>query len=74
MPKNRKKKSNRQNSTTPIAAAPRNPYSDHPLMKKGGIHKKSKSAERSQTRRETKQLARDWSFLFVKILLMFPRN
>ena len=38
-----------------------NPYSNHPLMRKGGVHQKSKSAERFQTRRETKRLARDWS-------------
>ncbi|PHS16862.1 MAG: hypothetical protein COA86_11410 [Kangiella sp.] len=41
--------------------APRNPYANHPLMRKSAVHEKSKSAERSKTRRETKQLARDWS-------------
>ena len=39
--------------------APRNPYAKHPLMSKGGVHKKSKSAIRAATRRETKRLARD---------------
>ena len=42
--------------------APRNPYANHPLMRKGGVHEKSKSALRAETRRETKRLARDWSF------------
>ena len=41
--------------------APRNPYANHPLMRKNAVHEKSKSAKRSKTRRETKQLARDWS-------------
>jgi len=54
-----KKKRNRQ--LAPIATAPRNPYANHPMMRKGGVHQKSKSAERSQTRREVKQMARDWS-------------
>ncbi|WP_196140765.1 hypothetical protein [Aliikangiella sp. G2MR2-5] len=45
-----------------IESRPRNPFSDHPLMRKGGVHQKSKSAERSKARRETKRLARDWSF------------
>jgi len=61
MPKSKKKR-NRQVNT--IAVAPRNPYTNHPLMRKGGVHQKSKSAERSQTRREVKQMARDWSKIF----------
>jgi len=63
MPKGKKKR-NRQ--MTSIAVAPRNPYTNHPLMRKGGVHQKSKSAERSQTRREVKQMARDWSKLSSK--------
>ncbi len=41
--------------------APRNPYANHPLMRRSAVHEKFKSAERSKTRREIKQLARDWS-------------
>jgi len=65
MPK-QKKKRNRQ--TTQISQAPRNPYTNHPLMTKGGVHQKSKSAERSQARREVKQMARDWSSLLISII------
>ncbi len=41
------------------AQKPRNPYADHPLMGKGGVHQKSKSALRAAARRELKQLTRD---------------
>ncbi len=63
MSKSKKKKSRNRNRriATPILIAPRNPYSDHPLMRKGGVHQSSKSAERSKIRREIKQLTRDWS-------------
>lgn len=45
--------------TTSQIVVPRNPLVNHPLMRKGGIHQKSKSALRSTVRRETKQLVRD---------------
>lgn len=61
MPKQKKKNTATPNSVTTVHVVPRNPFSDHPLMRKGGVHQKTKSAERSQTRRETKRLARDWS-------------
>lgn len=63
------------NSATQISVAPvapRNPYANHPLMRKSAVHEKSKSAERSKTRRETKQLARDWSgFNMAPLVLRF---
>ncbi len=49
--------------------APRNPFAHHPLMLKGGVHEKSKSAQRAETRRETKRLARDWSSFLYKLVL-----
>ena len=51
--------------------APRNPFANHPLMRKSAVHVKSKSAKRSKTRRETKQLARDWSANLLNYLLKF---
>jgi len=45
--------------------APRNPFSDHPLMRKGGVHEKSKKAKRASARRETKQLVRDWRSICI---------
>ena len=61
-----KKYSAMQITIAPVS--PRNPYATHPLMKKSAVHVKSKSSERSKTRRETKQLARDWSS-FIKLPL-----
>ncbi len=33
-----------------------NPIANHPLMRKGGIHRKSRSSKRQKQRRETHQL------------------
>ena len=46
-------------NVTTQTVVPRNPYANHPLMRKGGVHEKSKSALRAETRRETMRLARD---------------
>lgn len=59
MSKNRKNKTQKKSPT--LLKAPRNSFAISPLMKKGGVHQKSKSAERSKIRRETKKQARDWS-------------
>jgi len=79
------KRSKKRMSVTPIAndninqsamqitiapVAPRNPYANHPLMRKSAVHEKSKSAERSKTRSETKQLARDWSKPYISLFHM----
>ena len=56
MPKRRK--NNHSNSVT---VAPRNPFSQHPLMRRGGVHQKSNSAKRAADRRETRRQSRDWS-------------
>ena len=59
---------NQNNSAIQISiapVAPRNPYANHPLMRKSAVHEKSKSADRSKIRREIKQLARDWSSYFI---------
>ena len=55
MPIRKKNKATSPNSVTMAQEAPRNPFSNHPLMRKGGVHRKSKSAERSQSRRETRE-------------------
>jgi len=58
MPKHKKNK-----ATTIVVppSTPRNPYAQHPLMRKGGVHQKSKSAIRTQARREVRKMSRDWS-------------
>ncbi len=38
----------------------RNPYAHHPIMRKGGVHEKSKSAKRAATKRDTRQKASEW--------------
>ena len=64
MTKKKKRRSQLTTIATTQTVAPRNPFSHHPLMRKGGVHEKTKSAQRAETRRETKKLARDWSFCF----------
>jgi len=63
MPK-RKKRSTPNNADVNRIIAPRNPYANHPLMRKGGAHEPSKKAKRASVRRETKQLVRDWQSFF----------
>jgi hypothetical protein len=49
-----------------LTVAPRNPYANHPKMRKGGaVHQKSTSALRTATRRETKRQSRDWSYFLT---------
>ena len=51
--------------TTPFSAAtmsamaskPRNPVARAPLLRKGGVHRKSRSAERMKSKRELKEEA-----------------
>ncbi len=66
-------KNNSAMQITIAPVAPRNPYANHPLMRKSAVHEKSKSAKRSKTRRETKQLARDWSVFITAHLISFLR-
>ena len=54
-----------------VQNTPRNPFANHPLMKKGGAHQKSKTAERTKARRETQRLARDWSDSFFTLSIIF---
>jgi len=63
MAKHRQKISKATN-TVHNRSAPRNPYADHPLMSKGGVHEKPKKTQRSSVRRETEQLVRDWMSIF----------
>jgi hypothetical protein len=65
MPKRRKHRTPANNGSVQQVSAPRNPFADHPLMRKGGVHEKSKKTLRASIRRETKQLVRDYIvFLF----------
>ena len=42
-----------------MARKPRNPVARSPLLRKGGVHRKSRSAERMQSKRELKEEAED---------------
>ena len=39
---------------------PRNFHACHPIMRKGGVHEKTKGAQRAAARRETRQKASEW--------------
>ena len=39
---------------------PRNPVARSPLLRKGGVHEKSRSSERSDTKRDLEDKAADW--------------
>ena len=62
-----KKRRSKKKMPPSLNTAPRNPYVNHPLMQKGGVHQKSKSANRAAARREVKQLARDWPSYFYSL-------
>lgn len=38
----------------------RNGHAFHPIMAKGGVHEKSKSAQRAAARQQTNRKAREW--------------
>ena len=40
-----------------MARKPRNPVARSPLLRKGGVHRKSRSAERMKSKRELKEEA-----------------
>ncbi len=42
-----------------MARKPRNPVARSPLLRKGGAHRKSRSAERMRSKRELKEEAED---------------
>ena len=42
-----------------MASKPRNPVARSPLLRKGGVHRKSRSAERMQSRRNLKDEVED---------------
>ena len=56
----------------PKQQAPRNFHACHPIMRKGGVHEKSKGAKRAAGKRETQRKASEWlarsSMLIVRIL------
>lgn len=39
---------------------PRNFHACHPIMRKGGVHEKSKSAIRAASKRETRRKTSEW--------------
>jgi len=59
MAKKRRRKSRNQDTLPTVQAAPRNPLALNPLMRRGGAHQQSKSAQRAAARREVSRLARD---------------
>ena len=48
---------------------PRNFHACHPIMRKGGVHEKSKSAKRAAAKRETHRKVGEW--LGRSIILLF---
>ncbi len=52
----------------------RNPYYNHPMMRKGGVHQKSKSALRATARREIRKLTRGCDTnVFHELSALFER-
>lgn len=39
---------------------PRNFHACHPIMRKGGVHEKTKGAKRAAVKRETRRKASEW--------------
>ena len=39
---------------------PRNPVARSPILRRGGVHQRSRTAERQQARAQTRELAEDW--------------
>ena len=66
MPK--RQKTNNGQSVTVI---PRNAIALNPLMRRGGVHRKSNSAKRAADRREIRRQSRDWSSFFDLIRGLF---
>ena len=48
------KKRSKKKSKVTLITAPRNPFADHPLMKKGEVHQQSKSAKKPIINKEKK--------------------
>ncbi|TQV77525.1 hypothetical protein FLL45_06165 [Aliikangiella marina] len=66
MAKSKKRKSKKRNSReTAVMRAPRNPLALNPLMRRGGAHQQSNSAQRAAARREVKQMARDSGYFIL---------
>ena len=74
MSKRKKGQKSQQLLSMTQTVAPRNPFANHPLMRKGGeVHQKSSSAHRAAIRRETKRLSRDWSYCLLMQKWFLPR-
>ena len=46
--------------TKAVKQQKRNGHAFHPIMAKGGVHEKSKGAQRAAAKRQTSQKAREW--------------
>lgn len=46
----------------------RNPFHDHPLMRKGGVHEKSNKAKRKD---EKQKLKKEWCSLIALVQVLF---
>ena len=54
---------------------PRNFHACHPIMGKGGVHEKSKSAKRAAAKRETRRKANEWlGRSFIRLVSKFIFN
>ena len=54
MPKSKYNKSS-------TGSAIRNIHACHPIMRKGGVHEKSKGAKRAKAKKEVRQKVKEWS-------------
>lgn len=52
----------------------RNLHACHPIMKKGGVHEKSKGAKRAAAKRETREKASEWLSRSHLLCLFFQRR
>ncbi len=55
----------------PNKHARRNPHACHPIMRKGGVHEKSKGAKRAEAKRDTRRKASAWlghSFICMSLV------
>lgn len=46
--------------TKAVKQQKRNGHAFHPIMAKGGVHEKSKSAQRAAAKKQTNQKVREW--------------
>ncbi|MEJ2418661.1 MAG: hypothetical protein P8Y45_17360 [Exilibacterium sp.] len=47
----------------------RNRHAAHPIMRKGGVHEKSRSAKRREAKRETRRAIENWRHSWSEAVL-----